>query len=210
VEVRRQVPAAPTLDRLPYEEDALAYFYVSELRVAVGLTARMGGASDFKGGCVHGAHVLVVLKAFDPVVTWTVFSNGVLLALCSCSGVLGNGRSAFTGVVIEYPQMQEALGRSSTCRHAAALLRASDSLALDVGASNYADFFLALPLLLGPLDREGNDGPPTATITYYVTQAGMRKNVPIYVVFYEGVWTAVAIRPSSNKFKLATWCQLSC
>jgi len=210
VEVRRQVPAAPTLDRLPYEEDALAYFYVSELRVAVGLTARMGGSSDVKGACVHGAHVLVVLEAFDPVVTWTVFTNGVLLALCSCSGVLGNGRSAFTGVVMEYPQMQEALGRSSTCRHAAALLRAYDSLALDVGASNYAAFFLALPLLLGPLDREGNDGPPTATITYYVTQAGMRKNVPIYVVFYEGVWTAVAIRPSSNKFKLATCCQLSC
>ena len=208
--MRRLVPAAPTLERLPYEEDALAYFYVTELRVAVGLTARMGATSEVKGACVHGAHVLVVLEAFDPVVTWTVFSDDILLALCSCSGVLGNGRSAFTGVVMEYPQMQEALGRSSTCRHAAALLRAYDSLALDVGASSYADFFLALPLLLGPLDDEAKDGPPTATIAYYVTQAGLRKNVPIYVVFYEGVWTAVAIRPSSNKFKLATCCQLSC
>jgi len=90
------------------------------------------------------------------------------------------------------------------------LLRAYDLLALDAGASNYADFFMTLSLLLGPLEDETKDGPPTARIAYYVTQAGLRKNVPVYVVFYEGIRTAVAVRPSCNKFKLATCCLLSC
>jgi len=83
--------------------------------------------------------------------------------------------------------MQEALGRISTCRYAAALLRAYELLALDAGASNYAEFFMTLSLLLGPLDDETRDEPPTARIAYYLTQAWLRKNVPIYVVFYEGV-----------------------
>jgi len=207
---RRRTGAATSVDRVTYEEDTLANFYATELRVAVGLTARMGGASVVSGGCVHGARVVVILEAFDPVVTWSVFSEGALLALCSCSGVLGNGRSAFTGVVMEYPQMQEALRRSSTCRHALALLRAYDTLASDIGAVNYDSFFSSLPLLLGPLDGDDNGGMTEATITYYVTQAGLRKNVPIYVVCYDGMWAAVAIRPSSNKFKLTTCCQLSC
>jgi len=43
--------------------------------VAVGLWARMGGASEVQGACVHGVHVLVVLEVFERVVTWTVFSN---------------------------------------------------------------------------------------------------------------------------------------
>lgn len=43
--------------------------------MAVGLWARKGGASEVQGACVHGVHVLVVLEVFEPVVTWTVFSN---------------------------------------------------------------------------------------------------------------------------------------
>lgn len=65
-------------------------------------------------------------------------------------------------------------------------------------------------LLLGPLDGDDNGGMTEATITYCVTQAGLGQNVPTYVVCYDGMWAAVAIRPSSNKLKLATCCHLSC
>lgn len=67
---KRRTGAASSVERVPYEEDALANFYATELRVAMGLTARMGGDSDVSGGCVHGARVVVILEAFDPVVTW--------------------------------------------------------------------------------------------------------------------------------------------
>lgn len=78
--------------------------------------------------------VLLIIEAFDPIATWSSFSNGSMLAHCSCSGVLCNGRLAFTGVAVEYLQMQAALGRSSTCRHAAALVQAYDATFLEVRA----------------------------------------------------------------------------
>jgi len=88
-------------------------FYKTEVLVAVGLTARMGTTPAVTGACVHGAQVLIVIEAFDPIVTWSSYVNSCILTFCSCSGVLGNGRSAFTGVVMEYPQMQAALGRAA-------------------------------------------------------------------------------------------------
>jgi len=178
--------------------------------VAVGMTARMGTTPAVTGACVHGAQNLVVIEAFDPIVTWSSYSNSCMLAFCSCSGVLGNGRSAFAGVVMEYPQMQAALGRSSTCRHALALLRAYDSIAIDLGATTYFDFCTILPLTIGPHRSDESDEELAPTITYHVKMAGRRRNVPIYAVRYANKWTAVVIRPTSNKFKLATCCQLSC
>jgi len=188
----------------------LVDFYTTELQVAVGMTARMGGAAAVTGACRHGAQVLIVVEAYDPIVTWTTYTDGILLSLCSCSGVLGGGRSSFTGMAMEYAAMQAALGRSCSCRHATALLRAYEALAQSAGSVTLADFFTTFPTLLGPLDREDSDSAPVSTITYDVMKAGRRQNVPIYVVFYDGTWTAVVIRPSSNKFKLATCCQLSC
>ncbi|GAB0495956.1 hypothetical protein MMPV_007266 [Pyropia vietnamensis] len=190
-------------------DDSLVQFYTTELMVAVGLTARMDSGAAVQGGCVHGANVLVVVELFDPVVTWTAFTDGVLLALCSCCGVLGRGRSVPEGATVEYPQMQSALGRSSTCRHATALLRAYDVLAREVEAVSYQNLFLALPMLRGPAD-EGDEDVSPAVITCFVTRAGRRQNVPVYAVGYNGTWSAVVIRPTSNKFWLATCIQLSC
>jgi len=185
-------------------------FYKTEVAVAVGMTARMGTTPAVTGACVHGAQVLVVVEAFDPIVTWSPFSNSCMLAFCSCSGVLGNGRSAFTEVVMEYPQMQAALRRRSTCRHALALLRAYDSMAIDVGATTYFDFCTMLSMTLGQHRSDERDEELAPTITYHVLMAGRRRNVPIYAVRYDSMCTAVFIRPTSNKFKLATCCQLSC
>jgi len=67
-----------------------------------------------------------------------------------------------------------------------------------------------LPLTLGPLRGDESDEELGPTTTHYVTMAGRRRNVPIYAVRYDNMWTAVVIRPTSNKFKLATCCQHSC
>ena len=106
--------------------------------------------------------------------------------------------------------MPAELGRSCSCRHATALLRAYEAFAYSAGSFTLAQFFMTFSTLLGSIDRERSDSAPVSTITYEGMQAGRRQNVPIYVVFYDGTWTAVVIRPSSNKFKPATCCQLSC
>jgi len=41
----------------------LVDFYTTELQVAVGMTARMGGAAAVTGACLHGAQVLIVVEA---------------------------------------------------------------------------------------------------------------------------------------------------
>jgi len=125
-------------------------------------------------------------------------------------GVLGGGRSSFTGLEMEYAAMQAAQGRSCSFRHATALLRAYEALAHCAGSVTLAECLTTFPTLLGPIDQEGSDIAPVSAITYEVMKAGRRQNVPIYVVFYDGTWTAVVIRSSSNKVKLATCCQLSC
>ena len=165
---RRRVPSTTTTDGLPFEEEVLLDFYTKELQVAVGMTARMGGAAAVTGACLHGAQVLIVLEAYDPIVTWTTYTDGILLSLCSCSGVPGGGRSSFTGLAMEYATTQAALERSCPCRHATALLRAYESLAHRAGSFTLAELFKTFPTLLGPIDREGSDSAPVSTITYDV------------------------------------------
>jgi len=153
--------------------------------------------------------VIITVDAFDPIATWLQYKDGVLLALCSCAGVLGLGRSSVGGLPMEFAQMQAALGRSCTCRHAVALLRAVDELGLDVAAINLPDLFTACPALLGPLRDDGDD-EPVGTITYLAMYLGKRNNVPVYAVFYDDAWTPVVVRPTANKFNLATCCQMPC
>jgi len=111
---------------------------------------------------------------------------------------------------MEYAAMQAELGRSCSCRPATALLRAYEALVYSAGSFTLAEFLTTFPTLRGSIDRERSDCAPVFTIIYEGMQAGRRQNVPIYVVFYDGTWTAVVIRPSSNKFQPATRCQLSC
>jgi len=58
--------------------------------------------------CVSGARVLVLVELFDPVCVWSASSDGALVRLCSCGGVLGSGRRSFTGEKIEHVDMQVA------------------------------------------------------------------------------------------------------
>jgi len=45
----------------------LVTMFVSELRVAVDLDARMGTYAVLEGGCVHGANVTCFVEAMDPI-----------------------------------------------------------------------------------------------------------------------------------------------
>jgi len=196
-------------NRLPLEEDTLLHVFLRQLRAAVNLTARMASAQAVSSVCLHGAQVLITVEAFDPIATWLQYKDGAVLALCSCAGVLGLGRSSLRGLPMEFAQMQAALGRSCTCRHASALLRAIDELGQDVAAMNLSDLFTACPALLGPL-RDDSDERSVGTITYFAMYSGKRNNVPIYAVFYDDAWTPVVVRPTANKFNLATCCQMPC
>lgn len=105
--------------------------------------------------------------------------------------------------------MQAPLGRSSTCRHASALLRAVEQLREAVRSSTLHDLFIAFPDLLGPPEcRE--EGAPVGTITYYASNSGERNIVAVYAEFYNDVWTTVIVRRTANKFHLATCCQMRC
>jgi len=56
-------PRQPTkMERAFCEEEFVAVF-LSDLRVAAELDARMGGDDELDGGCVHGAHVIGFVEA---------------------------------------------------------------------------------------------------------------------------------------------------
>jgi len=199
----------PGVDRQPVDEETLLGVYLRELRAAVDLTARMASVQAVQTACVHGAQVLVTVEAYDPIATWTQYKDGMLLALCSCAGVLGLGRASLRGLPMEFAQMEAALGRRCTCRHALALLRAYDEIGHDVSALNHDDLFRACPALLGPLADNADDAP-VGTITYLVLHSGKRRNIPVYAVYYNDAWAPVVVRPTANKFRLATCCQMPC
>jgi len=64
----------------------LVDFYTTELQVAVGMTARTGGAAAVTAACLYGAQVLIVLEAYDPIVTWTTYTGGIFLS-CAAARV---------------------------------------------------------------------------------------------------------------------------
>jgi len=66
--------------------------------------------------------------AYDLIATWNHHKDGILEALCSCTGVQGIGRSYFLGLPMVLSQMEAALARSCTCRRATALLGDHDVL----------------------------------------------------------------------------------
>jgi len=73
---RRGSSPGVALDRMPLGEEALVQFYLTELRVAVGQSARMAGRQAVAGAVFHGARALVILEAYDPIVTWTEYKGG--------------------------------------------------------------------------------------------------------------------------------------
>lgn len=148
---------------LPLDEDTLLPVFLRQLRAAGNLTARMASAAAVPSVYLHGAQVLITVEAFGPIATWLQCKDGAVLALCSCAGVLGLGRSSLRGLLMEFAKIQAAFGRSCTCRHASALLRAIDQSGQDVAAMKLSDLFAACPALLGP-PREDSDERSLGTI----------------------------------------------
>jgi len=84
-------PRQPTkMERAFCEEEFVAVF-LSDLRVAVELDARMGGDDELDGGCVHGAHVIGFVEALDLICVWPALLKGNVAAFCTCRGVKGSG-----------------------------------------------------------------------------------------------------------------------
>jgi len=197
----------PGVDRQPVDENTHLGVYLRELRAAMNLTARMASVQAVQTACVHGAQELVTVEAYDPIATWTQYKDGMLLALCSCAGLLKLGRASLRGLPMEFAQMEAALGRSCTRRQALALLRAYNEILHDVSALNHDDLFRACPALLGPLNDDADDGPET-TIMYLVLHSGKRRNISMYAVYNQDAWAPVVVRPTAEKLKLAICCQM--
>ena len=209
--------AAPPRRALKLGADPLAIEelhadFVVELRVALGLAARMvcvNESSTVAPRCVSGARVLVFVELFDPVCVWSASVAGTLLTFCSCGSILGSGRNTFTGEKIEHVNLQVARDKSSTCRHARALHLAYDELAFEYEADSIDDLLDLFPELAGTEeDKEAEKKEDTAV--HLAFQSGKKEDVPIFAIQYEGVWSPAIVRCRANKHKLATCFLLSC
>lgn len=197
---------------LSIDEDVLASMFYQELRVAVGVAARMGGGvagGVLPGAAVYGAQALVFEDHGDPMVTWLSVQDDTVMVLCTCCRIMGNGAGSLTGLDMEYPQLQAARKLSSTCRHAGALMAALKTLGRTMGSSDWDALFTALPLLLGPQDSDA-ESDTASTIVCFAKNLGRRGKVPVFAVLYEDTWAPVVIRPTGNRLKLAACHLLSC
>jgi len=219
VQVRNIIAAAAAPPRRalklgadPLAIEELQADFVVELRVALGLAARMvrfNETSTVAPRCVSGARVLVFVELFDPICVWSASVEGTLLTFCSCGGILGSGRHTFTGEKIEHVNLQVARDKSSTCRHARALQLAYDELAFEYEADSIDDLLDLFPDLAGTeKDQEAEEEKDTAV--HLAFQSGKKEDVPIFAIMYESVWSPAIVRRRSNKQKLATCFLLSC
>jgi len=205
---RIKTPRPPSKLERPHTTEELVTAFLLELRVALDLDARMPGDNRLEGGCAHGAKVIVFVETFDPIATWTALMKGKVEAFCSCGGVMGSGSTTSAMQHLEHVEVQWARKKSSTCRHAAALLAAYGLMASEVGVSSLEELLSLLPALEGPSDGAG--GKPGDTVVHFVVKVGKRLNIPMYVTSYVHVWAPAILRPGGNRYKLATCCLLSC
>jgi len=203
---------APKANAAPLTVEQLRADFGAELRVAVGLAAHMDSGTDMLSvapRCVSGARVLVLVELFDPVCVWSASSDGALVTFCSCGGVLGSGRRSFTGEKIEHVNMQVACAKSSTCRHALALQLAYDDLAYENEADNVDELVRLFPDLAGDDDDKEAEAEED-TAVHLALYAGKKNHVPVFAVYYDGIWSPAIVRRHGNKHKLATCYLLSC
>ena len=203
---------APKLGADPLTIEELRVDFAVELRVALGLAAQMVGVSEsptVAPRCVSGARVLVFVELFDPVCVWSASVAGALLTFCSCGGILGSGRHTFTRENIEHVNLQVARDNSSTCRHARALQLAYDDLAFEFEVDSIEDLLDLFPALAGTEeDKKAEEDEDTAV--HLAFQSGKKKDVPIFAILYESIWSPAIVRRRANKHKLATCFLLSC
>lgn len=209
--------ASPPRRQLATRE--LTEWFVFELRVQLELDARVGGQfwnSRVRGSGISGGAALVFAELGDYIATWGALVNGRVVLLCSCGGVLGRGNMPSPIDEVHHPELLLAMGKDSTCRHAAALRDAYAVICVDVGAAVKENLFDMFPALAGREEGDTDDGgsgsgadddDPRAV---EVGEYGPKSNLPTYAVLYEGAWAPVIAKPRTKRLRLAFCCQLSC
>ena len=190
-----------------YCKEELVTVFLSELRVAVDLDARMGGDEELEGGCVHGANGIGFVEAFDPICVWTTLLKGNVAAFCTCGGVMVSGLEATVDYAIEHVEIQWKRKKSSTCRHSAALLAAYRVISAELSLQTPEALISAMPALRGP-DFKADENSDE-TVVHVVGMVGRRMNIPLYAICYDHIWSPAIVRPGGNRYKLATCCLLS-
>ena len=206
--IRPKKPRQPTKVERAYCKEELVTVFLSELRVAVDLDARMGGDDELEGGCVHGANIIGFVEAFDPICVWTALLKGNVSAFCTCGGVMDSGSVATVEHALEHVEIQWKRKKSSTCRHAAALLAAHCVMSAELSLQTPEALISAMPALRGPEVKA--DGKSDETVVHVVGIVGRRMNIPLYAICYDNTWSPAIVRPGGNRYRLATFCLLSC
>ena len=197
-------------DAEKFTQEELKTFFLEELRVTLGLSARQAfgmSAVRMQGRFIHGAQVMVLTELMDPLTVWTEFVDGMVLAFCSCGRVMAAGQTAAADD-IEPVDLQVALRESSTCRHAVALLEAYDALCVDMRAGTLDELMRSCPALLG--SEEGAPVGEDDTVVLFAMRSGKRNNIPIYVFHHMGIWSPAVVWQQGNRHRLTTCCLLSC
>jgi len=161
----------PTKIERPYSMEDHVTMFFSEHRVAVDLDARMGTDAVLESGCVHGANVTCFVEAMDPICLWTTLLKCNVAAFCSCGGVMGSGFAATVEHALEHVQIQCKGKKSSTCRHAAALLVASRLLSAEFGMQTPEALINVMPVFRGPIVT-ANNNPMRRSFTWWARWAG--------------------------------------
>ena len=198
----------PTKMGRPYSMEELVMIIMSELREAVDLDTRMGTDAVLKVGCVHGANVICFVEAFDPICLWRALLKGNGAAFCSSGGVMGSGSAATVEHALEHVEIQCKRKKSSTCRHAAALLAAYRLMAAALGMHTPEGLISVMPALRGPIVPA--DDKPDKTVVHLVREVGRRMGISFYAISYDTIWSPAIISPGRSLYKLATCCLLSC
>jgi len=205
--IRPKKPRQPTKVERAYCKEELVTVFLSELRVAVDLDARMGGDDELEGGCVHGANIIGFVEAFDPICVWTALLKGNVSAFCTCGGVMDSGSVATVEHALEHVEIQWKRKKSSTCRHSAALLAAYRVISAELSLQTPEALISAMPALRGP-DFKADENSDE-TVVHVVGMVGRRMNIPLYAICYDHIWSPAIVRPGGNRYKLATCCLLS-
>jgi len=197
-------------DAEKFTQEELRTFFLEELRVILGLSARQAvgmSAVRLQGRFINGAQVMVLTELMDPLTVWTEFVDGMVLAFCSCGRVMATDQTAAADDV-EPVDLSVALRESSTCRHAVALLEAYDALCVDVRARTLDELMRSCPALLG--SGEGAPVEEDDTVVLFAMRSGKRHNIPIYVVHHMGIWSPAVVWQQGKRHRPTTCCLLWC
>lgn len=201
---------SPTVTILPGVNPAtvseLHTCFAAVLRVTLGLAAPMIDVNEeakIKPLCVSGARLIAFVELFDASCVWLASIDGALSTFYACVRIFCYETCSFLGDAIEHVNLPVAHKLSSTCRHARALELAYEELAFEFDVDNVEDLFGKFPDLAGA--EEVNDAAEEDdTAVYKIFNAGKKKDVPVFAVHYEDVWSPAIVRRQSNARKLAS------